>query len=234
VDAILIIVGLMALAAFGAGLAMLALYLRSGRGGAGEPLVYGNLAQCPRCQYMNPVDSPVCLNCRLEFKHKRRPVSHPLPYAPPSVAPPPGYTQEPPRPVQATVAAQGQSAPARPPTPAPPVPQAGPSALPPARPAGAMPRAWLDGIAGVAAGQRIPLSQADTLFGRSQVCDAQIYDPKVSRQHFRIRYGNGAFFLQDQESSRGTMINGERVAAQRLNDGDRIDLGDTSLIFRVE
>jgi pSer/pThr/pTyr-binding forkhead associated (FHA) protein len=97
-----------------------------------------------------------------------------------------------------------------------------------------MPRAWLEGESGMIAGQRTDLVQTDTLFGRSTQCDVQVFDPKVSRQHFVIRYGNGAFFLQDQGSSRGTLINGARVTAQRLNDGDRIEFGDTSMIFHVE
>ena len=97
-----------------------------------------------------------------------------------------------------------------------------------------MPKAWLEGESGVIAGQRTILVQTDTLFGRSTQCDVQIYDPKVSRQHFIIRYGEGAFFLQDQDSSRGTMINGEPVTAQRLQNGDRIELGDSLLIFHVE
>jgi pSer/pThr/pTyr-binding forkhead associated (FHA) protein len=97
-----------------------------------------------------------------------------------------------------------------------------------------MPNAWLEGTAGVAQDQRIALVRADTMVGRSTACDVQIYDPKVSRKHFLIRYGNGAFFLQDQESSRGTFINGERVMAQRLKDGDRIEMGDSGLIFRIE
>jgi pSer/pThr/pTyr-binding forkhead associated (FHA) protein len=40
--------------------------------------------------------------------------------------------------------------------------------------------------------------------------------------------------LQDQQSSRGTTINGEKVTAQKLNNGDRVELGDTSLIFHIE
>jgi pSer/pThr/pTyr-binding forkhead associated (FHA) protein len=97
-----------------------------------------------------------------------------------------------------------------------------------------MPRAWLEGVGGAIMGHRALITQADTLVGRSTVCDVQVYDPKVSRQHFRIRYANGGFFLQDQESSRGTRINGEDVLAQRLQDGDQIRLGDSSLVFHIE
>ena len=103
----------------------------------------------------------------------------------------------------------------------------------PDRPVG-MPHAWLEGVGGAMLGNTAVLKKADTLVGRSTACDVQIYDPKVSRRHCLIRYGNGAFFLQDQQSSRGTLINGERVMARRLASGDRIDVGDTSVIFRSE
>lgn len=97
-----------------------------------------------------------------------------------------------------------------------------------------MPHAWLEGVGGVIAGQQTVLIQTDTLFGRSTQCDVQIYDQKVSRKHFIIRYGNGAFFLQDQGSSRGTVVNGEKVTARRLDDGDHIEVGDSGLVFHVE
>jgi pSer/pThr/pTyr-binding forkhead associated (FHA) protein len=97
-----------------------------------------------------------------------------------------------------------------------------------------MPHAWLEGVDGIIAGQQTVLIQTDTLFGRSTQCDVQIYDQKVSRKHFIIRYGNGAFFLQDQGSSRGTLVNGEKVTARRLNDGDHIEVGDAGLVFHVE
>jgi pSer/pThr/pTyr-binding forkhead associated (FHA) protein len=101
-------------------------------------------------------------------------------------------------------------------------------------PAADQPSAWLEGKTGALANQRIMLLQANTLIGRSKSCDLRICDPKVSRKHFLIRFGDGAFFLQDQDSSCGTYINGKRVMAQRLNDGDRINLGDTTLVFHIE
>jgi hypothetical protein len=247
---ILIFVALGALLAFGAGIILLVLYFRSGREDKYErqELVrYGNLVQCPRCGYMNPADSATCLNCRLPFTHAHRPgppvvapnspTIPPTAYQPPPVrpTPPPPYAPPPaagatvkrtPPPSVATPQEAQQTAPA----------SSTPDAAPPdvAQPPAERPNAWLEGKTGALTDQRIVLMQADTMIGRSTSCDVQIYDPKVSRKHFRIRYGNGAFFLQDQDSSRGTYINGERVMAQRLNDGDRIDLGDTSLVFHVE
>jgi hypothetical protein len=241
---ILFIVALGALAAFSAGVILLVLYFRSGRESSArrrQPVRYGNLLQCPNCGYMNPADSPACLNCRHPFPRSRfapPPMSSPsYPTIPPTTYPPPAPSQ--PYAPSAAVPSPVQ----RPPTPGPvaavptqppPVVQVSPVGEAPAVSAADKPSgAWLEGMTGAVAGQRIMLPQADTLVGRSTTCNVQIYDPKASRKHFMIRYGNGAFFIQDQDSSRGTYINGERIMAQKLNDGDRIELGDTSLIFHA-
>lgn len=241
---ILFVVALGALGAFSIGVLLLFFYFRSSRSGDyDEPVVYGNLVQCPRCGYMNPIDTAACLNCRYPLPRSR---PYQAPPAAPSYAPnhmayrptlPPGYvapsvvspapaprpvTGPPPVPAEATVSPR--------PTPPAPLPRPEPS---PNRPP-EMPHAWLEGIGGAMLGQTAVLDRLDVLVGRSTACDVQIFDPKVSRRHFRIRFGNGAFFLQDQQSSRGTHVNGERVTAQRLADGDRIDLGDSSMIFHVE
>jgi len=239
-SAILIVAALGALGAFSAGIVLLALYMRASRRSDyydDEPEVYGNLVQCQHCGYMNPITSGVCLNCRRPLPRPRGyeppPISrHPTqvpgsPYspAPPAPAPPPAVSSPP----AARVTATNAAAP-RPPAPQPPpVVIAAQGERPPD-----MPQAWLEGIGGAMMGHRAVLAKHDTLIGRSTTCDVQIFDPKVSRKHMLIRFGNGAFFAQDQESSRGTVVNGERVMAQRLHDGDRIDLGDTSLIFHVD
>ncbi len=240
---ILFIIALCGLGVFGVGVILLYLYWRSGRMGHDEPVVYGNLVQCPRCDYMNPVDSAVCLSCQFPLSHSRHtyqpPSSPTYPTLPPQYvqrpAPPPDapahYAQPPagqnlPMPNAEQTVVQSHTPAVRIP---PPTQRDSPVSA-----SREMPRAWLEGESGVIAGQRTTLVQTDTLFGRSTQCDVQIYDPKVSRYHFVIRYGNGAFFLQDQGSSRGTLINGARVTAQRLNDGDRIELGDSCLIFHIE
>lgn len=230
---ILLVVAVGALGAFVAGIVLLVLYFRSGRPAPEprDPVVYGNLVQCPQCDYMNPLESAACLQCHTPLSHARG-------Y---SSSVPPQFLQtymgdyqqsSPPGAAPQTQAPAATSRPAPPPRPsAPPEASAQPPAAP-NRPAG-MPHAWLEGTEGAMKGRQAVLQQADTLVGRSTVCDVQIYDPKVSRKHLRIRYGNGAFFLQDQQSSRGTLINGERVMAQKLTSGDRIDIGDSSMVFRI-
>jgi hypothetical protein len=79
----------------------------------------------------------------------------------------------------------------------------------------------------------VPLTKDDFALGRGSQNDMQIPDPKVSRQHLRLRYAQGYWFLQDQDSSTGSFVNGAPVQATRLNPGDEITIGDTSFIFRA-
>jgi len=231
--AILLVVAVGALGAFVTGIVLLVLYFRSGRDDSAsrhEPVIYGDLVQCPECGYMNPLESAACLKCHTPLAHPRGyqgQQQHVQTY----MGDQPQNQYNPPQNVPGNYVPP-QSPPARP-VPRPALPPAAQSAHSPERPA-AMPKAWLEGTGGAMSGRRTVIQRADTLVGRSTVCDVQVYDPKVSRKHFRIRYGNGAFFMQDQQSSRGTLINGERVMAQKLANGDRIDIGDTSMTFHIE
>ena len=81
--------------------------------------------------------------------------------------------------------------------------------------------------------QRWRIPSDNVLIGRSRACDLQILDPMVSRQHARLRYAQGAWFIQDQGSKAGIYVNGKRVLATRLNPGDTIKLGRTLLRFHA-
>jgi hypothetical protein len=77
---------------------------------------------------------------------------------------------------------------------------------------------------------KVTLSDNFTI-GRSSQNSLQIPDTRVSRQHARIRYAQGAWFIQDQGSAAGTSVNGQPVQASRLNPGDQIIIGSTTLVF---
>jgi hypothetical protein len=70
--------------------------------------------------------------------------------------------------------------------------------------------------------------------GRGHDCQLQLPGSQVSRLHARFRSGNGSWFIQDQNSSTGTFVNGKRVQAIRLNPGDQIKIGDTTIVFRTQ
>lgn len=110
-----------------------------------------------------------------------------------------------------------------------PVPRTGPQ---PAA-AGEIPMARLRVISGPQAGQSFTLGRDNITIGRDTNNDITLNDPMVSSVHCRLRYGQGSWFVQDAGSTNGTIVNGERVTARRLVSGDRLELGDTELIFEV-
>jgi len=56
-------------------------------------------------------------------------------------------------------------------------------------------------------------------------------DAKVSRSHAELRNRDGQWVLQDLGSSNGTKVNSRRVDHHPLRDGDRIQLGGSTLHF---
>ncbi len=83
--------------------------------------------------------------------------------------------------------------------------------------------------------KRIPLVGEAISLGRSRATDIQILnDARVSRHHCTILREGEAFFIEDNGSSNGTLVNGERVQRARLEDGDTIGVGDTEFLFLVE
>ncbi|MFK8138608.1 MAG: sigma 54-interacting transcriptional regulator [Bdellovibrionales bacterium] len=69
------------------------------------------------------------------------------------------------------------------------------------------------------------------LVGRDVGCDYQIQDSSVSRRHLQFENRAGKFYVKDLDSQNGSFINGIRVVAAELNDGDQIQLGNTVVIF---
>src|ERR1700676_4200875 len=61
--------------------------------------------------------------------------------------------------------------------------------------------------------------------GRKVDKDLVIADPRVSRDHAQITKEGQEFFLVDLGSKHGTFVNGERVQRQKLERGDRRELG---------
>lgn len=68
------------------------------------------------------------------------------------------------------------------------------------------------------------------------VCDVCIpKDNTVSRIHCRISRRGNEFFIEDQDSSNGTFVNGVRVLKKpvELVEGDVIKMGRTQLAFHI-
>lgn len=72
---------------------------------------------------------------------------------------------------------------------------------------------------------------AITRIGRGMTCDVHLDDASVSRRHARIVERGGRALLLDDRSMNGTYVNGQRVDAAILSDGDEIVLGRVQLRF---
>lgn len=83
------------------------------------------------------------------------------------------------------------------------------------------------------AGHQFKLGPQGLAIGRGRSNDVQLEETTVSRHHVVIRPARGRWFLQDQGSMAGTFVNGRRVSATGLQDGDRIRVGSTEFEFRV-
>lgn len=77
----------------------------------------------------------------------------------------------------------------------------------------------------------IPLIKSVVNVGREQYNDIVIADGYISRHHLQLRKRFGVYSLFDVNSRGGTRVNDKRVAEHRLQNGDVIAIGRTTLVY---
>ncbi|MCM3887437.1 FhaA domain-containing protein [Frankia sp. R82] len=78
-----------------------------------------------------------------------------------------------------------------------------------------------------------PLDAETTVIGRSVECDIRLNDTGVSRRHGEIRrLPDGQFLYVDAGSTNGSLVNGRAARQVKLVNGDRIELGTATIVFR--
>ena len=71
-----------------------------------------------------------------------------------------------------------------------------------------------------------------TSFGRDHAGNDLLLDnPQISRRHLQIANRNGTFTATDLNSTNGTYVNGQRIQAVILNDGDILNIGPYRFMF---
>ncbi|GAA4811422.1 hypothetical protein GCM10025786_14970 [Nocardioides caeni] len=81
-------------------------------------------------------------------------------------------------------------------------------------------------------GRTLMLTTYGARIGRTPDNDLVLADPAVSRHHCAISATNGGFVVTDLQSTHGTRVAGERIAApQLLANGDVLRVGDTEIAF---
>src|SRR5215813_6357618 len=74
-------------------------------------------------------------------------------------------------------------------------------------------------------GQRWYVQGDLMVLGRGSECDLVLPERQVSRQHIKIKFIDGTYFLEDLESKNGTWVNGHKLTGEtRLKDGDEINI----------
>ncbi len=80
-------------------------------------------------------------------------------------------------------------------------------------------------------GRRVDLERPVVSLGREGGNTIQLHDSEVSRHHAEVRNLDDSYLLVDLESSNGTFVNSESVAEHVLQNGDRVQIGRTLMIF---
>jgi hypothetical protein len=71
--------------------------------------------------------------------------------------------------------------------------------------------------------------------GRSRESDVQIEDRYASSIHARVFSREARFFVEDMNSTNGTLLNGATLKGEaELIDGDTVQIGDTVFRFEVQ
>ncbi|MGD9627921.1 MAG: PrsW family glutamic-type intramembrane protease [Pyrinomonadaceae bacterium] len=89
---------------------------------------------------------------------------------------------------------------------------------------------------GTLEGQTFDLETGFLSVGRSETCSVR-FDPKAeriaSKQHAFIEARSDGFYIRDNASTNGTLVNGSRVETVKLNPGDIIQFGRNGTTARV-
>ena len=93
--------------------------------------------------------------------------------------------------------------------------------------------ATLTVLSGSDEGIAMRLGERKIYMGRMAQNEFILTDTNVSRVHAWIAYEQHRHVLYDAESRNGSFVNGVRITAQRLRDGDEIRLGTTALRYGV-
>ena len=91
-------------------------------------------------------------------------------------------------------------------------------------------RAYLIVLAGSSVGEMYKITAEKTIIGRGQQADIQVIDEGISRRHAEIAHEEGHIVIRDLGSTNGTYCNGDRVATHQLSDGDKIQVGSTTIL----
>jgi DNA-binding NtrC family response regulator len=75
------------------------------------------------------------------------------------------------------------------------------------------------------------LPKRGVLLGRSKICDLNLHDTTVSREHAKIIFREGRWIIRDLRSENSTYLNGRRIVEEPLSAGDQLAVGPYRIKF---
>ncbi len=91
-------------------------------------------------------------------------------------------------------------------------------------------RAHLLVLTGSETGRIFPIDAAQLIVGRSHRAEVNLDDDSISRSHCRILRVGVEFIVEDMGSSNGTYVNDERITRVSLKEGDKLRVGETTVL----
>jgi adenylate cyclase len=74
-----------------------------------------------------------------------------------------------------------------------------------------------------------------TIIGRHPDCEVILTDPMSSRRHCKIERGGTLFFVEDNGSANGTLLNNEPLKTRMaFRNGDTMQIGSTLMVLRLD
>jgi len=83
-------------------------------------------------------------------------------------------------------------------------------------------------------GQAFQILNQQVLIGRDLTNQVVLQDPKCSRVQAAINVRTDRVYIEDLSSKQSTFVNSKPVESRELKDGDKIEIGDTIIVFRAE
>jgi diguanylate cyclase (GGDEF)-like protein len=91
-------------------------------------------------------------------------------------------------------------------------------------------RAYLIVLTGANVGEMHHLDAGETVIGRGTAANIRLGDDGISRRHARIVVEAKLVRIEDLGSANGTLVNGNLVQQAPLKDGDKIQLGSSTIL----
>ena len=86
-------------------------------------------------------------------------------------------------------------------------------------------------IQGADQGKRFEFKTSPVALGRDNSNAIRLHDTEVSRRHAELRHDEESYRVVDLGSANGTYLNGQLIDQAPLNSGDRLQLGQTVMLF---